>query len=54
VRRIAEIHGGTVEAIPLQQGVTFRISLPEIADRGAVVALPSGPTQQDARMLQNG
>jgi two-component system sensor histidine kinase MprB len=54
VRRIAEIHGGTVEAIPLQQGVTFRISLPEIAGGGAVVALPSDPTQQEAHMLQNG
>jgi two-component system sensor histidine kinase MprB len=31
VRRIAEVHGGTVEAIPLQQGVTFRISMPELA-----------------------
>jgi two-component system sensor histidine kinase MprB len=31
VRRIADMHGGTVEAIPLQQGVKFRISVPEIA-----------------------
>jgi two-component system sensor histidine kinase MprB len=30
VRRIADIHDGTVEAIPLQQGVKFRISMPEI------------------------
>jgi hypothetical protein len=30
VRRIADMHDGTVEAIPLQQGVKFRISLPEI------------------------
>jgi signal transduction histidine kinase len=30
VRRIADMHGGTVEAIPLQQGVTFRLSVPEI------------------------
>jgi two-component system sensor histidine kinase MprB len=30
VRRIADMHGGTVEAIPLEQGVTFRISMPEI------------------------
>jgi two-component system sensor histidine kinase MprB len=30
VRRIADVHDGTVEAIPLQQGATFRISLPEI------------------------
>jgi two-component system sensor histidine kinase MprB len=31
VRRIADMHGGTVEAIPLQQGVKFRLSMPEIA-----------------------
>jgi signal transduction histidine kinase len=31
VRRIADLHHGTVEAIPLQQGVKFRISIPEIA-----------------------
>jgi signal transduction histidine kinase len=30
VRKIADMHGGTVEAIPLQHGVTFRISVPEI------------------------
>jgi signal transduction histidine kinase len=30
VRRIADIHDGTVEAIPLQQGVKFRIRVPEI------------------------
>jgi two-component system, OmpR family, sensor histidine kinase MprB len=30
VRKIANLHNGTVEAIPLQQGVKFRISLPEI------------------------
>jgi two-component system, OmpR family, sensor histidine kinase MprB len=30
VRRIADMHDGTVEAIPLRQGVKFRISLPEI------------------------
>jgi two-component system, OmpR family, sensor histidine kinase MprB len=30
VRRIADMHDGTVEAIPLQQGVKFRISMPEI------------------------
>jgi signal transduction histidine kinase len=33
VRRIAEMHHGTVEALPLQQGVRFRISVPEtVAD----------------------
>jgi two-component system, OmpR family, sensor histidine kinase MprB len=31
VRRIADMHDGTVEAIPLQQGVKFRINMPEIA-----------------------
>jgi two-component system sensor histidine kinase MprB len=35
VRRIADVHDGTVEAIPLRQGVKFRISLPEV-----VVDLP--------------
>ena len=30
VRKIADMHDGTVEAISLQQGVTFRISVPEI------------------------
>jgi two-component system, OmpR family, sensor histidine kinase MprB len=30
VRRIADMHGGTVEAVPLQHGVKFRISVPEI------------------------
>jgi len=31
VRRIADMHGGTVEAIPMQDGAKFRISMPEIA-----------------------
>jgi two-component system sensor histidine kinase MprB len=35
VRRIADVHDGTVEAIPLRQGVKFRLSLPEV-----VVDLP--------------
>jgi signal transduction histidine kinase len=30
VRRIADIHDGTVEAIPLQHGVKLRISMPEV------------------------
>ena len=29
VRRIADVHHGTVEAIPLQHGVKFRISVPD-------------------------
>jgi signal transduction histidine kinase len=31
VRRIADMHDGTVEAVPLRQGVKFRLSVPEIA-----------------------
>jgi two-component system sensor histidine kinase MprB len=31
VSRIADMHDGTIEAIPLQQGVKFRISVPETA-----------------------
>jgi signal transduction histidine kinase len=31
VRRIADMHDGTVEAIPLRQGVKFRFSVPEIS-----------------------
>ena len=31
VRRITDLHGGTVEVIPPRQGVKFRISIPEIA-----------------------
>ena len=30
VRRIADMHDGTVEAIPQQQGMQFRISVPEV------------------------
>ena len=30
VRRIADLHGGTVEAIPLRPGVTLRLCLPEV------------------------
>jgi two-component system sensor histidine kinase MprB len=30
VHRIADMHDGTVEAIPLPQGVRFRISVPEV------------------------
>jgi two-component system, OmpR family, sensor histidine kinase MprB len=42
VRRIADMHGGTVEAIPLQKGVKFRLSMPEIV---ADPPLPNGPPQ---------
>ena len=31
VRRIADAHNGTVEAVPLRQGITFRLSIPETA-----------------------
>jgi two-component system sensor histidine kinase MprB len=42
VRRIADMHGGTVEAIPLQQGVKFRISVPEIVvDQPTAVWTPA-------------
>jgi two-component system, OmpR family, sensor histidine kinase MprB len=33
VRRIAEMHHGSAEAIPLQHGVRFRISVPEARER---------------------
>jgi two-component system sensor histidine kinase MprB len=36
VRRIADMHDGTVEAIPLQHGVKFRISVPETVDQPTV------------------
>jgi len=29
VRRIADMHDGAIEAIPLQQGVKFRLSVPK-------------------------
>jgi signal transduction histidine kinase len=41
VRRIADMHNGTVEAIPLQQGVKFRISVPEIAVDAPTAERPS-------------
>jgi signal transduction histidine kinase len=41
VRRIADTHHGTVEAIPLPQGVKFRLSVPEtIVDPPAPVRAP--------------
>jgi K+-sensing histidine kinase KdpD len=41
VRRIADMHGGTVEAIPLRQGMKFRVSVPEIVvDRPTVERTP--------------
>ena len=43
VRRVAGMHDGTVEAIPLQQGVKFRISMPEI------VVDPPTPERPPAR-----
>jgi signal transduction histidine kinase len=43
VRRVADMHEGTVEAIPLQQGVKFRISIPEIvSDPPTLPAVPDG------------
>jgi signal transduction histidine kinase len=35
VRRIADLHGGTVEAIPLRQGMKFRLSLPVAREKTA-------------------
>ncbi len=40
VRRIADMHGGTVAAVPRPHGVTFRFRLPEIAGGPP---LPHGP-----------
>lgn len=42
VRRVADMHDGTVEAIPLQQGVKFRFSVPEIAVDPPAVDRPQG------------
>jgi signal transduction histidine kinase len=35
VRRIADLHGGTVEAVPLRQGMKFRLSLPVAREKTA-------------------
>ena len=43
VHRIADLHGGTVEAIPQQQGVTFRITMPEIAVRPPIALHTTEP-----------
>jgi signal transduction histidine kinase len=40
VRKIADLHGGTVEATPLQHGVKFRISVPEIVAGPPAVERP--------------
>jgi hypothetical protein len=42
VRRIADVHNGTVEAIPLPRGVTFRFSLPEVDQPGTEQDTASG------------
>jgi signal transduction histidine kinase len=47
VRRIADLHDGTVEAIPLQQGAKFRISMPEL-----VVDQPAAARPPDRRASQ--
>jgi signal transduction histidine kinase len=41
VRRIVDMHGGTVEAIMLPDGVMFRMSVPEIVMESAPSQLPS-------------
>jgi signal transduction histidine kinase len=40
VRRIADTHGGSVEAIPRPRGVTLRLSLPEVARDPAAAPPP--------------
>ena len=40
VRRIADAHHGTVQAVPLRQGVLFRLSLPEAADLAGDDSVP--------------
>jgi two-component system sensor histidine kinase MprB len=42
VRRIADMHNGTVAAIPLLRGVTFRFSLPEVDQPGTEEDTTSG------------
>jgi two-component system sensor histidine kinase MprB len=42
VHRIADVHNGTVEAIPLPRGVTFRFSLPEVDQPGTGQDAASG------------
>jgi signal transduction histidine kinase len=44
VRRIADLHGGTVEAIPLQHGVKFRFSVPEIVIDAPATERPAVPS----------
>jgi two-component system sensor histidine kinase MprB len=49
VRRIADLHDGTVEAIPLQPGVKFRISMPEVVvDQPAAERIPESPSHDAA------
>lgn len=44
VRRIADMHEGAVQAIPLPRGVKFRFTIPEIAlDEGWAAARPAPP-----------
>jgi signal transduction histidine kinase len=42
VARIADMHGGTLEAVPLRQGVKFRLRVPEIAVDPPAVDRPRG------------
>ena len=41
VRRIAEAHGGTVEARPLSQGIAFVLRVPAAAVDGAAASVPA-------------
>jgi two-component system sensor histidine kinase MprB len=62
VRRIAEMHGGSAEAIPMEQGMKFRISLPEIiveqptatrrAERHAMTPVHSGGSGLTQRQIE--
>jgi two-component system sensor histidine kinase MprB len=44
VRRITDMHDGTVEAIPLQPGMKFRLSLPEITIDPPTAQEPAVPS----------
>jgi signal transduction histidine kinase len=43
VRRVVDLHDGTVEAIPLPRGVKFRIRLPEIVSESPPAQWPTAP-----------
>jgi two-component system sensor histidine kinase MprB len=49
VRRIADMHNGTVEAIPLQRGVKLRISVPEVTADQSATGQTTRPAADPAR-----